>query len=67
MSKPVPSHTQQQEKASLNPFEISDDQILEKVYITHFHCVEKYDAGSLYTVASNVINHSIEISELISR
>lgn len=48
-----------------NPFEVSDDQILEKVYITHFHCVEKYDVGSLYSVASNVINHSIEISDLV--
>ncbi|RDY07241.1 hypothetical protein CR513_08674, partial [Mucuna pruriens] len=65
MSKQVSSNTSQQEKLLLNPFEVSDDQILEKVYITHFHCVEKYDVGSLYSVASNVINHSIEIADLI--
>ncbi|KAJ1394325.1 Sieve element occlusion, N-terminal [Sesbania bispinosa] len=65
MSKQVSSNTQQQEKVLLNPFEISDDQILEKVYITHFHCAEKYDVASLYSVASNVINHSIEISDLV--
>ncbi|KAJ1378972.1 Sieve element occlusion, N-terminal [Sesbania bispinosa] len=65
MSKQVSSNTQQQEKVLLNPFEISDDQILEKVYITHFHCGEKYDTASLYSVASNVINHSIEISDLV--
>ncbi|XP_057433305.1 protein SIEVE ELEMENT OCCLUSION B-like isoform X2 [Lotus japonicus] len=65
MSKQVSSNTLQQEKIMQNPFEVSDDQILEKVYITHFHCVEKYDVGSLYSVASNVINHSIEISDLV--
>ncbi|TKY50031.1 SIEVE ELEMENT OCCLUSION B protein [Spatholobus suberectus] len=64
-SKQVSSNTLPQEKLLLNPFEVSDDQILEKVYITHFHCVEKYDVGSLYSVASNVINHSTEIADLI--
>lgn len=65
MPKQVSSNTHQQEKVLLNPFEVSDDQILEKVYITHFHCVEKYDVGSLYNVASNVVNHSIEIADSI--
>lgn len=65
MSKQVSSNAVHQEKALLNPFEISDDHILEKVYITHFHCTEKYDIEPLYSVASNVINHSIEISDLV--
>ncbi|XP_015958470.1 protein SIEVE ELEMENT OCCLUSION B-like isoform X2 [Arachis duranensis] len=60
MFKAIPHH-----QGLVNPFEISDEKILEKVYQTHFHCVEKYDHGSLYLVASNVIKHSIETSELI--
>ncbi|KHN37707.1 protein SIEVE ELEMENT OCCLUSION B-like [Glycine soja] len=65
MSKQVSSSTMPQEKLLLNPFEVSDDQILERIYITHFHCVEKYDVGVLYSVASNVIKHSIEIADMI--
>ncbi|KAL2322224.1 hypothetical protein Fmac_026603 [Flemingia macrophylla] len=65
MSKQVCGGNTVQQKVLQNPFEVSDDQILEKVYITHFHCVEKYDVGSLYNVASNVVNHSIEIADLI--
>ncbi|KAK8468408.1 hypothetical protein PHAVU_006G021500 [Phaseolus vulgaris] len=64
-SKQVSSNTVHQEKLLLNPFEVNDDQMLEKIYMTHFHCVEKYDVGSLYSIASNVINHSIEIADLI--
>jgi len=33
--------------------------------MTHDHCVEKYDAGSLYCIASKVVNQSIEIADLI--
>lgn len=65
MSKQVSSSTMPQEKLLLNPFEVSDDQILERIYITHFYCVEKYDVGVLYSVASNVIKHSIEIADMI--
>ncbi|KAK7401156.1 hypothetical protein VNO78_12475 [Psophocarpus tetragonolobus] len=67
MSKQVSSNTVAHEKLLLNPFEVSDDQILERIYITHFHCVEKYDVGPLYNVASNVIKHSIEIADSIKK
>ncbi|XP_027933284.1 protein SIEVE ELEMENT OCCLUSION B-like isoform X2 [Vigna unguiculata] len=40
-------------------------QMLEKICMTHDHCVEKYDAGSLYCIASKVVNQSIEIADLI--
>ncbi|RDX97664.1 hypothetical protein CR513_19543, partial [Mucuna pruriens] len=48
-----------------NPFEFSDEQILDNVYRTHFHCVEKCDVISLHTVASTVINHSIQITDTV--
>ncbi|XP_014523633.1 protein SIEVE ELEMENT OCCLUSION B [Vigna radiata var. radiata] len=48
-----------------NPFEFSDEQILDNVYRTHFHCVEKCDVKSLHTVASTVINHSIQITDTV--
>ncbi|MED6174182.1 hypothetical protein PIB30_066550 [Stylosanthes scabra] len=48
-----------------SPLELDDDQILENVYKTHFHCVEKCDVGCLNTVASNVINHSIAITDCL--
>lgn len=64
MSKSVSSNSVQQGKTWLqNPFEFNDEQILESVYRTHFHCVDKFDVGSLYCVASKVINHSIEITD----
>jgi len=64
-SKQVSSNTLHQEKLLLNPFDVNDDQMLEKIYMTHYHCVEKYDVESLYKIASNVIHHSIEIADLI--
>ncbi|XP_027342218.1 protein SIEVE ELEMENT OCCLUSION B-like [Abrus precatorius] len=64
MSKSLSSTNVQQGKAMhQNPFEFTDDQILDNVYRTHFHCVEKCEVGSLHSVASNVINHSIEITD----
>jgi len=48
-----------------NPFEFSDDQILNNVYRTHFHCVQKCNVQSLHTVASTVINHSIQITDTL--
>ncbi|CAJ1965066.1 unnamed protein product [Sphenostylis stenocarpa] len=48
-----------------NPFEFSDEHILDNVYRTHFHCVEKCDVQSLHTVASTVINHSIQITDTV--
>ncbi|KAL4320444.1 hypothetical protein AHAS_Ahas14G0011100 [Arachis hypogaea] len=65
MFKAIPSSNTTHHQGLVNPFEISDEKILEKVYQTHFHCIEKYDHGSLHLVASNVIKHSIETSELI--
>ncbi|TKY50034.1 SIEVE ELEMENT OCCLUSION B protein [Spatholobus suberectus] len=66
MSKSLSSTNVQQGKTLLqNPFEFSDEQILDNVYRTHFHCVEKCDVTSLHTVASTVINHSIEITDKV--
>ncbi|KAK7401161.1 hypothetical protein VNO78_12480 [Psophocarpus tetragonolobus] len=62
----ISSTNVQQGKSLLqNPFEFSDEQILDNVYRTHFHCVEKCDVTSLYTVASSVIHHSIEITDTV--
>ncbi|OIW07716.1 hypothetical protein TanjilG_19659 [Lupinus angustifolius] len=50
----------QQAKASMmiNPLSLSDDQVLEKVYITHVHNAERYDVESLFSITSNIINRS---------
>ncbi|XP_015958468.1 protein SIEVE ELEMENT OCCLUSION B-like isoform X1 [Arachis duranensis] len=48
-----------------SPLELDDDQILENVYKTHFHCVEKCDVQCLHSVASNVIHHSIAITDCL--
>ncbi|KAK7306738.1 hypothetical protein VNO77_44694 [Canavalia gladiata] len=64
MSKSLSCSNVQQGKTLLqNPFEFSDEQILDNVYRTHFHCIEKLDVGSLHCVASNVIHHSIKITD----
>ncbi|XP_047150991.1 protein SIEVE ELEMENT OCCLUSION B-like isoform X2 [Vigna umbellata] len=52
-------------KQKQNPLEFTHDKILEDVYRTHFHCLEKCDAASLYTVASNVLNQSMDITEKV--
>jgi len=53
------------QKQKQNPFELSHDKILEDVYRTHFHCLEKCDVASLHTVASNVLNQSMDITEKV--
>ncbi|KAK7243168.1 hypothetical protein RIF29_37956 [Crotalaria pallida] len=63
LSRPVSSvPTLQQVKAStttlINPLSLTDDQILEKVYITHVHTAERYDVESLFNVTSNIIKRS---------
>ncbi|XP_047160737.1 protein SIEVE ELEMENT OCCLUSION B-like [Vigna umbellata] len=66
-SKQVSSNTLLKEKLLLNPFDVNDDQMLEKIYMTHYHCVEKYDVVSLHSIASKVIDHSIEIAHSIKQ
>ncbi|CAJ1965042.1 unnamed protein product [Sphenostylis stenocarpa] len=53
------------QKQKQNPFEFSHDKILDDVYRTHFHCLEKCDTASLHSAASDVINLSMEISEKV--
>ncbi|KAK7333824.1 hypothetical protein VNO80_30603 [Phaseolus coccineus] len=55
----------QKQKQKQNPFEFSHDKILDDVYRTHFHCLEKCDVASLQTVASNVLNQSMDITQKI--
>ncbi|KAL2322223.1 hypothetical protein Fmac_026602 [Flemingia macrophylla] len=63
MSKSISSTNVQQ--GMHNPFEFSDEHILDDVYRTHFHCLEKCDVTSLHTVASTVIKCSIEITDKV--
>jgi len=65
MSHSLSSTNVQEQEGMQNPFEFSEDKILDDVYRTHFDCFEKCDVTSLQTVASNVINHSIDISEKV--
>ncbi|CAL0328080.1 unnamed protein product [Lupinus luteus] len=55
----------QKTKASMmiNPLSFTDDQVLEKVYITHVHSAEKYDVESLFSVTSNIIKRSTAAAE----
>jgi len=53
---------QEQGMQKQNPFEFSQDKILEDVYRTHVRCLEKCDSESLHTVASNVLNQSMDIT-----
>lgn len=56
----------QQAKASLlNPLALTDDQILEKVYITHVHTAERYDVESLYNITSNIIKRSTAAADSV--
>ncbi|KAK7401162.1 hypothetical protein VNO78_12481 [Psophocarpus tetragonolobus] len=64
MSKSLSSSSNNVQQGMMqNPFEVSDEQILDDVYRTHFQCLENFEVTSLHTVASNVINHSIEITQ----
>ncbi|KAL4338911.1 hypothetical protein AHAS_Ahas12G0257500 [Arachis hypogaea] len=59
-SVPVSSAHLQQAKASLlvNPLALTDDQILERVYITHVHTAQRYDVDSIFNVTSSIIKRS---------
>lgn len=38
-----------------NPFDLTDSQILDKVYLTHLHDDDKCDKDVLFDIVSNVI------------
>lgn len=38
-----------------NPFDLSDSEILDKVYLTHLHDDDKCDKDILLNIVSNVI------------
>ena len=45
-----------QQKVQLpNPFDLSDSQILDKVYLTHLHDDDKCDKVILFNIVSNVL------------
>jgi len=45
-----------QQKPQLpNPFDLTDPEILEKVYVTHLHDDDKCDVDVLFDVVSSVI------------
>lgn len=52
--------------SGLNPLGWTDDQILEKVYITHVHTAERYDVESLFNVASNIIRRSTAVADSVA-
>jgi len=51
---------------SLNPLAWNDDQILEKVYITHVHTAERYDVESLFNVTSNIIKRATAVADSVA-
>ncbi|KOM33857.1 hypothetical protein LR48_Vigan02g000700 [Vigna angularis] len=51
---------------TLNPLGWTDDQILEKVYITHVHTAERYDVESLFNVTSNVIKRATAVADSVA-
>ncbi|KAI9117010.1 hypothetical protein K1719_012009 [Acacia pycnantha] len=38
-----------------NPLTMSNQEILEKVYATHFHNDKKFDANSLFTIVDIIL------------
>ncbi|XP_027366758.1 protein SIEVE ELEMENT OCCLUSION B-like [Abrus precatorius] len=44
-----------------NPLTMSDEHILEEIYSTHVQSDTKFDAGSLFTLAENILKHSTHI------
>lgn len=51
---------------TLNPLGWTDDQILEKVYITHVHTAERYDVESLFNVTSNIIKRATAVADSVA-
>lgn len=51
---------------TLNPLGWTDDQILEKVYITHVHTAERYDVESLFNVTANIIKRSTALADSVA-
>ncbi|KAI4345749.1 hypothetical protein L6164_012847 [Bauhinia variegata] len=48
---------------SLDPFSLTNDQIMKKVVETHIPGEEKYDVVSLFNVAENIIKHSTQTAD----
>lgn len=65
-SRPSAPLPQPQQKAPLpNPFDMSDTEILEKVYLTHTYDDEMCDKQTLFNVVSSVIMRSTQIVETL--
>ncbi|KAI4345751.1 hypothetical protein L6164_012849 [Bauhinia variegata] len=47
---------------SLDPFSMTNDQIMEKVYKTHMPGDENYDVEALFNVVANIVKHSAQIA-----
>ncbi|WVY98507.1 hypothetical protein V8G54_030658 [Vigna mungo] len=55
--------TSKQQKPQLpNPFDLTDSEILEKVYVTHLHDDDKCDVDVLFDVVSSVV-HKTRLTE----
>ncbi|KAK7278471.1 hypothetical protein RJT34_23500 [Clitoria ternatea] len=44
-----------------NPLTMSDDHILNEIYLTHVHSDSKFDVDSLFNLAEHIINYSTHI------
>ncbi|MED6119871.1 hypothetical protein PIB30_015823 [Stylosanthes scabra] len=67
-SVPLSNAQLQQAKASLslvNPLALTDDQILERVYITHVHTAQRYDVDSIFNVTSSIIKRSTVAADTV--
>jgi len=53
-------------QTNTNPLGWTDDQILEKVYITHVHTAERHDLESLFNVTSNIIKRATAVADSVA-
>ena len=44
-----------------NPLTMSDEHILEEIYVTHVHSDTKFDAESLFNIAGNILTRSTHV------
>ena len=48
-------------------FNMTDEQITNKIYATHVHAKKKFDEDSLFLVVENVLKHSLQIADKLAQ
>ncbi|XP_059447775.1 protein SIEVE ELEMENT OCCLUSION B-like [Corylus avellana] len=54
---------QQPKKGDLSLFAFTDDEIMNQIYATHVHDVEKFDVESLFIVVENILKRATQVAD----